>query len=318
MSKIRRFLPILFLMTVATHVWPQQQGDISIFVRFFNKKIFYLNKTEEIKIKVTVVNGALKPVRFRVADNKVFNLDFEVKTPANTVLDHSKEFTIERSSYQYVLFKEMILEPEEEYGFIVDLNRFVDLDRSGLLTVQAFFYPILPPSGKTVPISSNILSLNLRPPLLVPELEALVEEETGEVAEREVIPPDEVVDFTILARQRSQWEKFFIYLDIERLLLKNPDWRARYNRLPEEKRLDLISDYRKELEQELVDQDILVIPTEYEILKTTYSPFEGSVIVLEKFRYRDYTEIKRYTYYLERKDRYWMITDYEVVNLGTE
>jgi hypothetical protein len=42
------------------------------------------------------------------------------------------------------------------------------------------------------------------------------------------------------------------------------------------------------------------------------------VQVLEKFRQRDFTELKRYTYYLTRRDRIWLITGYETVNLGTE
>ena len=120
------------------------------------------------------------------------------------------------------------------------------------------------------------------------------------------------------ARQRSQWEKFFLYLDIEALLLNNSDWRIRYEKLSEEGRLELIEDYKTGLKAELVDQDILVIPDDFEIETTTYTAFEGQITVLEKFDYRDYTELKLYTYYVERKNTFWMITNYEVLNLGTE
>ena len=40
--------------------------------------------------------------------------------------------------------------------------------------------------------------------------------------------------------------------------------------------------------------------------------------MLEKFRQRDFTELKRFTYNLTRRDRIWLITGYETVNLGTE
>jgi hypothetical protein len=40
--------------------------------------------------------------------------------------------------------------------------------------------------------------------------------------------------------------------------------------------------------------------------------------VLEKFKYPDYTELKQYTYLLKRSDRYWIIYDYEIKNLGTQ
>jgi hypothetical protein len=318
MKRTLRNLLALAILVLPWVLWSQEQDGLGVFVRFFDKKIYYLNKTDDIKIKVDIINQTLEPIRFRVADNKLFNLDFEVKTPANVMLDHSKDFTIQRSSYQYVLFREVVLQPEEEYGFVVQLDQFIDLDRSGLFTIQGLFFPELPPTGDSQPVRSNFLALNIRPPLFVPELEALVDEDTGEVMQREEWPPDQVVEHTIRSRQRSQWEKFFLYLDIPSLIQKNPDWQVRYGRSSEEDRLELIEDYKNELKQEVVDQDILVIPSEFEILRTTYTPFEGSVIVQMKFRYRDYTEIKRYTYYLERRERFWLIADYEVTNLGTE
>ncbi len=292
--------------------------EVGLFVRFFEKKIYYLNRTEDIRIKVSVVNNSLEAYRFKVADDVVFNQDFEVKTPANEQLHHSQEFTIKRGSIQYVFFKEIVLKPGEEFGFIVRLDRFITFDRAGLFSVQGIFYPELLRENRSVALRSNRLSLNVRPPIEVPKLLALVEQETGRIIEREILPPDEVVDFTIRARQKSQWEKFLLYIDVERLLLRQPEWRARFEKSPEEERLRLIDEYRGMLKNELVDQDILVIPNEFEIQATTYTAHEGQVTVLEKFKYRDYTELKSYTYYLERRDRHWMITNYEVKNLGTE
>ena len=63
---------------------------VHVFIRFYNKKIYYLSKTDDIKVKVSVVNRSLEPFRFKVADDKIFNLDFEVKTPGNIALEHAK------------------------------------------------------------------------------------------------------------------------------------------------------------------------------------------------------------------------------------
>jgi len=42
-------------------------------------------------------------------------------------------------------------------------------------------------------------------------------------------------------------------------------------------------------------------------------------VVLQKFRASvNFTELKRYTYYLTRKDGIWSVVNYSVVNLGTE
>ena len=305
---------LLFPVFLAT----ADSTEVGLFIQFYSKKVYYLNRTEDIKIKVTVINNSLEPFRFKVADNVVFNQDFEVRTPANQQLAHSSEFTISRKSFKYVYFKEIMLNPDEEFGYVVQLDRFVTLDRAGLFTVQGSFFPELLRENRSAALRSNYLTLNIRPPIEIPKLEALLEEETGVILQREILPPDEVVDFTIRARQKNQWEKFLLYLDATSLLLNNPEWRAQYEKLPEEGRLKLVSDYKQGLQDEIVDQDILVIPNEFEIENTAYTAIEGNVTVLQKFNYRDYTELKRYTYYLQRKDRYWLITNFEVMNIGTE
>jgi hypothetical protein len=61
-----------------------------------------------------------------------------------------------------------------------------------------------------------------------------------------------------------------------------------------------------------------MIPSDYTIERTTYTADEGTVTVLEKFRTASFTEQKRYTYYLRLRDGIWTITDYSVVNLGSE
>ena len=60
------------------------------------------------------------------------------------------------------------------------------------------------------------------------------------------------------------------------------------------------------------------MPHSFDILKTAYSPSEATVIVRERFKQRDYTELKEYTYRLIRQDRVWLVTGYTVVNRGTE
>ena len=53
-------------------------------------------------------------------------------------------------------------------------------------------------------------------------------------------------------------------------------------------------------------------------MKTSYTPSEATVIVMERFRHTGFTEVKEYTYYLSRTDRVWTVYDYSVKNLGTE
>ena len=80
----------------------------------------------------------------------------------------------------------------------------------------------------------------------------------------------------------------------------------------------MIADYRQRLQSAVIDGDIAVIPTEFTMERTQYNNTEGTVTVLEKFRTGNFTERKRYTYFLRQKDSIWTIINYSVVNLGTE
>jgi hypothetical protein len=80
----------------------------------------------------------------------------------------------------------------------------------------------------------------------------------------------------------------------------------------------MLERYRMELQNTITDGDISTIPAEFTMERTAYNNFEGTVTVLEKFRIGNYTERKRYTYYLQRKNDIWTVVDYSVVNLGTE
>jgi hypothetical protein len=63
---------------------------------------------------------------------------------------------------------------------------------------------------------------------------------------------------------------------------------------------------------------ISLIPMNFTVERTVHNGQTGTVTVLEYFRVGTYTEKKRYTWYLEKKDDIWIIVDYSVVNLGTE
>jgi len=80
----------------------------------------------------------------------------------------------------------------------------------------------------------------------------------------------------------------------------------------------MVMEYRQSLQNATVDGDISVIPTTFEILETIYNNNGGRVTVLEKFRIGNYTELRQYVYYLEKREDYWCIVNYTVQGLGTE
>ncbi|MGA2615137.1 MAG: hypothetical protein ABSG38_17015 [Spirochaetia bacterium] len=285
-------------------------------VRFYEKKIYFLG--DEIQIQAAIENNTPDTMRFRVADNRYYNLDFDVRTTTNLPIAHAKEFTTGRNSDQPVFFRDVSLEPGENYSFSVDLTKYIAFTDAGLYVVQAMFYPELFRGPGSTLMQSNRLTLDIKPPVMGTEERAKVEAETGALIARAAIPPDEVVASTISARQKSQWEKFFLYLDLESLLRRNPERDRAFRRSSEAAQRQMMELFRQELMQSRIDQDISIIPTSFEVQKTSYDASQATVQVLERFKYPDYTELKQYTYLLRKSDRYWIIYDYGIRNLGTQ
>jgi hypothetical protein len=299
-------------------LWAQQQAPTTqdFNIRFFDQKVYFLG--DAIQIEAVITNSGTDTMRFKVADNRFFNLDFDVRTTMNVGLDHAQQFTIARNSDQPVFYREVDLQPGEKYGIVVDITQYAAITSPGQYIVQASFYSDLFHGPDSPLTKSNRLSLNVKPPVLTAEARATVEAETGALLARQALPPDQVVSWTISARQKSQWERFFLYLDLESLLRKSPDKDRVWRNSTEAQQRQMIDQYRQQLRVPTIQQDISVIPSSFDIQKTTYDALEGTVIALERFKYPDYTELRQYTYHLKKSDAYWIIYDYEIKNMGTQ
>jgi hypothetical protein len=307
---------VLVLFAVSSPFWAASQDNQQFSIRFFDQRVYFLG--DEIQVEAVITNTGTDTLRFKMADNRFFNMDFDVRTTRNVGLDHAREFTIERNSDQPVFFREVSLEPGEKYGIVVDLTQFAAFTSPGQYVLQAAFFPELFRGPDSSSMKSNRLSLNVKPAAASAEEKAAMQAENGALLARQPLPPDEVVSGTVSARQKSLWERFFLYLDLESLMRKNPEKDRIFRNSTEAQQRQMVDQFRQQLRQTTIRQDISVIPTSFEIRKTTYDSSEGTVEVLEKFKYPDYTELKAYTYHLKKRDRFWIIYDYEIKNLGTE
>jgi hypothetical protein len=310
------FLALLFMPLA---LYAAERADIAISIRFIDKRIYYLEDAP-ILVQVTLSNTGTSTYRFKLADERMFSIDFDVRTLSNRAVEPADVLIRRRTTMQQVFFREIAVESGESFSFVEDLRNYAAFRQSGSFIIQARIYPELYRDSSPYLLESNRLNINIRPPA-IPGPSGLplpMDEATNALLVRERLAPDEVVRYVLTARQRSQWEKFFLYLDLEAMISRDGPRSRQWLASSEEERQRLLARYRAELESATVDGDISTIPTEFEIERTNYGPEEGTVVVLEKFRAGNYTERKRYTYYLRRKDDIWTIVDYVVIHLGTE
>ncbi|MDR1787183.1 MAG: hypothetical protein LBR16_01830 [Treponema sp.] len=313
---------------------PVFAGNVSLYLRFYDKRMYFLD-SGPILVQVTISNNGMDTYRFKLADDKIFSLDINARTAANRPVPQADSLIRKRVTGGNIYFREVAIEGGESFSFNEDLRNYAEFKTPGSYIVSAALYPDLYSTAKKpaaalrqeaavkgpAALESNVLSLVIRPPKL-PDAEGGIEqtldEETAEILIRAKLPPDEVVSYTITARQRSQWPKFFLYLDLEALLSRDPVRQRQWRAESEEGRARMLARFREELQKPRIDNDIAAAPNEFKILRTEYNDTEGTVAVEERFHYSNYTEVKEYLYILARKDTVWTIVDYQVTGRRTE
>jgi hypothetical protein len=291
---------------------------VTLSIRYYNQQVYHAG-SDPIALQVTITNNGPQSFSFRLANDRAFSLDFDVRTNSNRPVEPAAALVRRRTSVQQVYFRNVVLDSGQSFSFTEDLRTFAALEESGSYVVQAKLFPDMINAAGT-PVLSNRLGLTVRPALLpgqdgVPQ--PLAEASTA-VLVRESLPPDEVVSYLLDARQKGQWERFFLYIDMDSMVTRDATRQRQWQAESEEGRQRMIARYRSDLQSATVDGDFATIPMSYQIERTNYSSEEGTVTVLERFREGNYIQVKRYTYYLRRQDTIWTLVDYTVVNLGTE
>jgi len=338
MNYVKSILLILVSMMILLPLGAAESPDgsgVDFNIRFFDRRIYYV-EGDPIYIQLTITNNSPLTYRFKLADERAFSLDFDARTTSNRSLEPADTLIRKRTQYQQIFFREIAVESGESFSFVEDLRHYINVNHPGSLVISARLYPELyrPGMAKTAAVNgggspvilggaleSKRLSLNVRPAAVTGPDGIPLEMDIATNAQlvRERFAPDQVVEYTITARQKSQWEKFFLYLDLESMMLAHDSaLQRKWLTESEEGRRRMVEQYRQELRNTVTDGTISVIPTSFEIERTQYNNFEGSVSVLQKFKSTYFTELKRYTYFLRQKDNIWSIVDYSVVNLGTE
>lgn len=327
MKSVRIFVSILIFLSSFLVIQAQEQMP-SVTIRFYDKTVYYTGNGQEnpVLIRVTISNNTSDTMRFKLADNRIFSMDFNVVNSKNIRLEHTEEFIRKRSTNQPVFFREISLEPGEEYSFIENIKDYIEIPQSGIYYMDGYFYPEL--NRQTVmssdnpyikPVKSNRLTLEVRPSVGAASLSIVpTDPVTFDNLRRKQISPDQVITDTIIARQKNSWDEFFLYMDLEEMILRDSSLAKKFISESEDGRIRMIENYKISMRNKSAALDIIMVPNKFQIEKTAYTPTEGSVSVIQWFDYSTYSEKKRYTYYLHQKDGIWLIYDYTVDNLGTE
>lgn len=319
---MKRFLFVIISIFVifAQTVVAQENNDVQVSIKLYNKTLYYPGESLDnpIYVHITVANKGSETLRFKLADDRMFSIDFSAFNAKNTKLPYTEEIIKKRTTDRIVYFREIALETGEEYSFVENLKDYVQITEPAIYYFELDFFPELYKS-KYHKIDSNRLRIDVKPsPSASGVTKIPVSNEMISVLKPESISPDKVVEQTIVARQKNLWDQFFLYMDIEKMLTRDQARKRKYTTLSDMDRNRMIQDYKLDLMQSRIDNAIVAIPESFYIEKTVYTQTEGSVSVIQWFKYDTFREKKRYVYSVQKRDEIWHIYDYTVENLGTE
>lgn len=324
---LKRFYTIIIsvILLFAHTVYAQTSNSSAydkaeVSIRFYDRTMYYPGDASEnpVYVHISIANKGYETLYFKLSDDRMFSLDFTAYTVKNTQLPQTSALIRKRTVNQTVYFREIALEPGEEYSFVENVKNYLEIKEPSIYYLEMKFYPELQKEKQTV-LVSNRLSLEIRPsPSVSASTFIPVQQGTASILQAEPISPDHVVEQTIIARQRNLWDQYFLYMDLEEMLKRDPARLRKYNNMSADDRNEMLNSFKAQLMQDRIDKDIVAIPSRFEIDITTYSRTEGTVKVFEWFKNNTYTEKKRYTYYLRQRDGIWQIYDYSVENLENE
>ena len=322
----RKFLVIISILLVLGEIslFAKENTDnfngASVSIKYYDRTVYYPGQSDSnpVFIHISIKNNSQDTFRFKLADDRMFSLDFNVYSVKNTKLNQTESLIRKRTTNQTVYFKEISLETGEEYSFVENLKDYIEIAEPSIYYVELKFYPELYKS-KYFDMTSNRLSMEVRPSPSAASSSLLpVKAKTAELLKPEEIAPDKVIEQTIIARQKSLWDQYFLYMDIEAMLQRTSSAKRKYSSVSANERVRMLDNYKADLMQSRIDNDIVAVPEKFEIEKTIYTRTEGTVTVTEWFKYPNFYEKKSYVYKVRQREGIWQIYDYTVTNLGTE
>lgn len=299
------------------------EGDLdgmSVGINFYDRTMYYPGEPDSNPafVRVSIKNVGDSTLRFKLADDRMFSMDFNARTAKGLALKQTESLSRKRSTNQTVYFREIAIEAGEEYSFTENLKDYLQVDEPSVYYIDIDFYPELYKS-RSISARSNRLTFEVRPsPAAAAASLIPVKAGSAEILRPEEISPDKVVERTIVARQKSLWDQYFLYMDTEAMLERSPAAKRGYRSASAAERERMMETYKADLMQSRIDGDIVAVPDKFTIEKTVYSQTEGTVLVTEWFDNRTFHEKKSYTYKLRQREGIWQIYDYSVVNMGTE
>ncbi|MDR2735087.1 MAG: hypothetical protein LBC99_10725 [Spirochaetota bacterium] len=281
------------------------------------QRTYYIN--EPIPVYMTVVNTSAEPVRFSLAQQIFLNFDFRVRSLQDMQVKERDDWQLHKlASRQDILQAEaarsITLAPGERFGRVIDIAEWLRLIDPGVYELTGYFWMYPQRASYDYRYESNRKRFLLEAPREVVEAIAL-EKATQSETEVKRMSADETVDYIISAKRRGDWDAYFRFMDLTRLINVFHQYRARYVAADLASRSSVMDDFKNFLRafpSEQIDHHFVqnVTVTRDEATLNESAKVECMIV----YRTGQLVERKIYHFSLYRKLDRWYVDSYYVIN----
>ena len=117
-------------------------SDASVKIKFYDRTVYYTSAAQDnpVYVTVSIENTGSQTLRFKLADDRAFSLDFAARTIKNKVLPATENLIMKRSVNQTVYFRELSIEPGEAYSFVENVKDYIKFDEPSIYYLELKFY----------------------------------------------------------------------------------------------------------------------------------------------------------------------------------
>ncbi len=309
---IKRIGIIIFILIILSATISGQDEtyfnyEILEYVVDIDKNVYEIG--EPLEINNLIINNGTETIEIEVSNISSINFNFNLSTINGKIIEKSIYYyeTIERASIEKSHIRKETIHPGEEFGKFVYLDEYYEDLKPGRYILEPVFYPLTNLSNSFPSLSGKKIQIQIVP--IDYEDEVIPYEE-----EREFKPlaPFDTIDFVLEARMNNDWDAFFKYFDLSEIIKLYESWEDRLNKLPKSKTSELIEEFKDFLEGNFEPNII-----GYDVKRSTREK-SNAIVIAEIYRGSEQVTLTiRYTFYLEKRNDFWIIVDFEVLNLGS-
>lgn len=201
---------------------------------------------EAVPVRFTVINKGTRPVTLHLAKKTYRSFRFRVRSLQNIPVKLRKEFQLrilaERASEPRS--RTLVLHPGERYGRVINLAARHRLVRPRHYEITGYFYLKPMRSEQDPAFTSNRVRFILKPPLPVEHL-VRKQRRKSRIERLRRRSPMDTVRFTIRSKMAREWDNYFKYIDLPRLIDVFGQFRERYRAASVNQRVAIIEEFKQ-------------------------------------------------------------------------